>query len=113
MNPKAFLKNNTVGFVMDDDLAKRRWRVNTAANLVIEINSIPFLPADLFYNYSESDIGEYWPIRIRLQGTKKAMTFSCVVCSTNNEGTDSRIIRSLCPGGRERGTDTSSSKIKF
>ena len=94
MNLKIFLKNNTVGFVVDDNPAKRSWRVNTSTNLVIEINIIPCIPADLSYNYLESDIGEYWPIRIRLQGTKMAMTFSCVVCSVNNEGTDSRIIQS-------------------
>ena len=94
MNPKVFFKNNTVGFVVDDDPARRRWRVKTAANLVIEINSIPCLPTDLSYRYSGSEISEYWPIRIQLQGTKMAMTFSRVVCSVNNEGTDSRIIQS-------------------
>ena len=36
MNPKVYLRDNTFGFVMDDDPAGRRWSVNTAANLVID-----------------------------------------------------------------------------
>ena len=72
----------------------RKWRVNTAANLVIDITSITCLPADLSYIYLNTEISEYWPIRLKLQGTKIAMTFSRVVCSTNDEGTDTRIIQS-------------------
>ena len=94
MNPKVFFKNNTFGFVVEDDPARWRWHVKTATNLVIEINSFPCLPADLSYIYSESEICEYWLIRIKLQGTQMAMTYSHVVYSVNNEGTDSRTILS-------------------
>ena len=93
MNPKVFLRDNTFGFVVNDDPAGRRWIVNTSENLVIAINKIPCLPCDSSYNYSNSEITEYWPIRIKIQGTKMAMTYSRVVCSVNSDGKDSRIIQ--------------------
>ena len=94
MNQKVFFQDTTYGFVVDDDLAGRRLRVNAAANLVIYINSIPCLPADLPYIYLNSELREYCPISLKLQGTKLSMTFSCIVCSINNEGIDTIIVQS-------------------
>ena len=94
MNQEVFLTDETYGFLVDDDLAGRGWSINTFENIVIAINKIPCHPPDLSYIYSESEIKDFWPIRIRLQGMKMAMTYSRVVCSVNSEGKDSRIIQS-------------------
>ena len=80
VSPKVFFRD-AYGFSVDDD-PTGRIRALTSDNLIIDSNHIFSCLSQLSYSFpKESDIIDYWPIRLKIQRTRVQMTFSRVAFS--------------------------------